>query len=80
MGSFSSNIIAALSEEVVGTLRKIGLSVKRSTPHTDISVDPDTRRYAIKSLGLCVSKLLSSSVVVSDALITRTIQCLLHSM
>ena len=43
---------------MVESLCKVGLSVKRSSVHTDMSLDPDTRKFAVKSLGLVLSSLL----------------------
>ena len=79
IGAFSPNILIQRLKEIVKALSHVGIS-KKSTQHAVISLDPDTRKYAVKSLGQTISKLLASNQSVDPTLVRESILALLRSL
>ncbi|KAM3128124.1 hypothetical protein pb186bvf_019770 [Paramecium bursaria] len=75
VGAFSSEVYKDIDLSI---LFNLGLSKKRSKL-TSYSIDPDTRKYAIKSLGECYTVILNK-LTNCDQILIQLIDCLLYGM
>lgn len=75
MGAFSPYVLSSFDLQI---LQKVGSSKKRSKL-TSWSLDPDARKYSLKSLGEAVSGLLQLGVN-CDGFLVQAIESLLYGM
>lgn len=79
LGSFSAEVLSHRLADIVKIVSHVGIA-KKSPPHSVVSLDPEMRKFAIKSLGLAVSKILLAKINVEPTLITDSIKVLVRNL